>query len=58
MNFPTSVEAFAAFQEEHIGRKLTAFERELCEPLVELINTSGKKAAAWTICLRTLRNST
>lgn len=38
MNSPTSVEAFAAFQEERIGRKLTAFERELCEPLVELIN--------------------
>lgn len=38
MNFPTSVEAFATFQEEHIRRKLTAFERELCEPLVELIN--------------------
>lgn len=38
MNFPTSVEAFAAFQEEHIGRKLTAFERELCDPLVDIIN--------------------
>ena len=38
--FPTTTEAFIAYQEAGIGRKLDGFERDLAAVVVELINIS------------------
>ena len=40
ITFPTTTEAFIAYQEAGIGRKLEGFERDLAAVVVKLINTS------------------
>ena len=38
ITFPTTTEKFIEYQEDGTGRKLTEFEREFSEVLVDLIN--------------------
>ena len=40
ITFPTTPEAFTAYQEAVIGRELDDFEREFAAVVVELVNTS------------------
>ena len=40
ITFPTTTEAFIAYQEAGTGRKLEGFERDLAAVVVKLINTS------------------
>ena len=40
ITFPTTTEAFIAYQEAGTGRKLEGFERDLAAVVVELANTS------------------
>ena len=40
ITFPTAAEAFIAYQEAGIGRKLEGFERDLACVVVDLINIS------------------
>lgn len=40
ITFPTTPEAFTAYQESGINRKLTDFERKLSDTVVELANNS------------------
>ena len=45
ITFPTTTEAFIAFQEAGTGRKLEGFERDLADIVVELINISYQEGA-------------
>ena len=52
ITFPTTTEAFIAYQEAGIGRKLEGFERNLAAVVVDIINVSyqeGVKGAEHTI---------
>lgn len=54
ITFPTTAEAFIAYQEAGIGRKLEAFERDLAYAVVELINVSyqeGMEGRAHTVSM-------
>ena len=55
ITFPTTTEAFIAYQEAGTGRKLEGFERDLAAVVVKLINTSyheGIEGRAHTASLR------
>lgn len=45
ITFPTTTEAFIAYQEAGIGRKLEGFERNLAAVVVELANISYQEGA-------------
>lgn len=54
ITFPTTAEAFIAYQEAGIHRELDTFERELSAVIVELINVSyqeGMEGRANTITM-------
>lgn len=48
ITFPTTPEAFIAYQEAGIGRKLEVFERKLVEVVVELANGSYQEGVDGT----------
>lgn len=45
ITFPTTTEAFIAYQEAGTGRKLEGFERDLAAVVVELANISYQEGA-------------
>ena len=45
ITFPTTTEAFIAYQEAGTGRKLEGFERDLAAVVVELANISYQESA-------------
>ena len=45
ITFPTTTDAFIAYQEAGTGRKLEGFERDLASVVVELINVSYQEGA-------------
>lgn len=56
--FPTTPEAFIAYQENGINRKLNKSERKLCASVVELINASyqdGLDGEENTLTMRLVR---
>ena len=57
ITFPTTTEAFIAYQEAGTGRKLEGFERDLAAVVVELINVSyqeGMEGRAHTFSLENI----
>ena len=55
ITFPTTTEAFIAYQEAGTGRKLGGFERDLASVVVELTNTSyqgGMEGRTHTVSLK------
>ena len=54
ITFPTTTEAFIAYQEAGTGRKLERFERDLSAVVVELINVSyqeGMEGSTHTVSM-------
>ena len=58
ITFPTTTEAFIAYQEAGIGRKLEGLERDLASVVVELANISyqdGMEGRANTVTMEDVR---
>ena len=52
ITFPTTPEAFIAYQEAGIGRKLEVFERKLVEVVVELANGSYQEGVDNSVTIK------
>ena len=58
ITFPTTTEAFIAYQEAGIGRKLEKLERKLASVVVELANSSyqeGIEGTENTVTMKTVK---